>query len=405
MLPLLGACKQKSPRAAPLPMAQLEAALRRLEGDPARSMEMAEAIKCRRLRQGLATAGVSTRRLPVSDRVPLPPLGTGEAILSIFQSGGRLRLFWATAGGVRELTSSLLGDVERRLILSRDRLEYGDLRGDGLWSELKDLHRIFFGDVEGLGKKITRLMVLPDGLARYVPLHAAMARRDAAGRPVFLAREVTVSYAPCLSLAARPRPFRGSAVVVVPAYGTPAVPLEGSRQEAAIITRLLPGTRALVGPAATPAALERALTGAPAVVHFSGHGLAALTPDSSPELIFRGGQRAVTVQSTGKLKVRAPLVVLSSCTTAYVARFRDGKRLLARRNLAEALLAAGARQVVAASWATKDRWTTQQMKVFYTHLRRRGAAEALARAHRHGIKRLVPPNPRFWAPYALYGGW
>ena len=93
-------------------------------------------------------------------------------------------------------------------------------------------------------------------------------------------------------------------------------------------------------------------------------------------------------------------VVSEGGWTALILASNEG-----HEGIVKALLAAGARQVVAASWATKDRWTSQQMKIFYSHLRRRGAAEALARAHRHGIKRLVPPNPRFWAPYALYGGW
>ena len=403
LLPL--GCKQKTTSDKPLPLAQLETALARLEGDAARSMEMAEAIKCRRLRMRLGAAGITTLRLPDRDRVPLPPLRSGEAVLSIFQGGGRLRRFLATARGVRELPSHLVGEVEPWMILARDQLEYGDDQGDGLWGRLQRLHHIFFGDVSELGQKIKRLMVLPDGMTRYLPLHALFARRDAGGRPSFLARHVTVSYAPCMALASRLEGRPSGATVIVPAYGNPPRPLEGSRQEAGIIARLLPGTRALVGPGATPAALESALTSTSGVVHFSGHGLAALEPGSSPELVFRGDQRAVTVASVGRLKVRAPLVVLSSCTTAYVARFRDGKRLMARVNLAEALLATGAGQVVAASWTAKDRWTTRQMKVFYSHLRRAGAAEALAQAYRHGIRRLVPPHPRFWAPYALYGGW
>ena len=403
LLPL--GCKQKTPSDKPLPLAQLETALARLEGDAARSMEMAEAIKCRRLRIRLGAAGVTTLRLPDRDRVPLPRLRPGEAVLSIFQGGGRLRRFLATPRGVRELASLRVGEVEPGMILARDQLEYGDDQGDGLWGRLQQLHRVFFGDVSGLGQQIKRLMVLPDGMARYLPLHALFVRRDADGRPSFVAQRVTVSYAPCMALASRLEQRSGGATVIVPAYGTPPRPLEGSRQEAGIIARLLPGSRTLLGPAATPVALERALTGSSKVVHFSGHGLAALEPRNSPELVFRGDQRAVTVASVGRLKVRAPLVVLSSCTTAYVARFRDGKRLMARVNLAEALLARGARQVVAASWTAKDRWTTQQMKVFYSHLQRRGPAEAMARAYRHGIGRLVPPHPRFWAPHALYGGW
>ena len=406
LLLTLPGCKQKrviKKQLRPLPL--LEATLR-VEKDAARALELAEGIKCRRLGQRLRAAGVVPRRLPPRDRIPLPPLAPHEAVLSMFQADGQLRLFWATSGRVTELAAPSLGDLEPRLILARDQLEYGEPRGGRLWGELRSLHRLLFGQVAGrLGQSITRLMVLPDGLARYLPLHALFDQRDASGRPRFLARDVVVSYAPCLAFATRHAGGTGSATVVLPGYGAPSRPLGGSRLEAAMITRLMSGARVVQGASATPAALEGALTGEAGVVHFSGHGLAALEPDSPPELVFGGGKRSVTVRSVGRLKVSAPLVVLSSCTTAYVARFRDGKRLMARVNLAEALLAAGARQVVAASWTAKDHWTTQQMKVFYAHLRKRGPAAALAEAHRHGIRRLVPPNPRFWAPHALHGAW
>jgi len=403
LLPLAG-CKQRSSAPKVQSTAALEAALARVKGDAARSLGMAEAIKCRRLRQRLMAAGAVPRRLAPLDSVPLPAIKQGEAVLSMFQSGGRLRLFWATAGGVRELSSLRIEDLEPRLMSARDELEYGDLKGENLWGHLEYLHRAFLGHTKGLGKEVTRLLVLPDGMARYVPLHALFARRSAAGSPEFLASQVTVSYAPCLALAPRQGKVAGSAIVIVPAYGKPPRPLEGGNREAEQIASLLPGTRVLAGQAAIPSAFEEAVSKG-SVVHFAGHGLAALKPGSPPELIFGGGRRAVTVSSAGKLKVRAPLVVLSSCTTAYAARFRDGKRLTARVNMAEALLAAGAIQVLAASWTAKDHWTSQQMKVFYSLLHARGPAAAMAMAYRHGIRRLVPPNPRFWAPHALYGAW
>lgn len=398
------ACKQgPSPRAKPLPLAELEANLAR-QADAARALETAEAIKCRRLLLRLEAAGAIPRRLRVVDRaVALPRFQTHEAALSMYVSGDRLRLFWATRGGVRELPAVPTRALERRVMVARDRLEHGDPQGEALWGELQALHRLLLGNVRGLGTRTTRLLVLPHGMARFVPVHALVLRRDARGTPVFVANDVTVSYAPCLALAPR-SPWRPAApTMVVPAYGSPARPLPGGEAEADAIARLMPETRVLEGAAATPAALERALTaGAP--VHFSGHGLVSLTAGKPPELVFGAG-RSVTVRSAGRLKVAAPLVVLSSCTTAHAARFRDGERLVTRISLAEALLAAGARQVVAASWLAKDRFTAGQMEAFYTFLKQHGPAEALAQTQRRSIKRLKPPNPRFWATHALYGGW
>ncbi len=405
LLSLAPAACTQSPctRAKPLPLAKLEASFAR-QTDAARAMETAEAIKCRRLRLRLEAAGAVPRRLRIVDRaVALPSFHTHEAALTMYVSGDRLRLFWATRGGVRELPAVPMKILERRIIMARDRLEHGDPQGNKLWGELQALHRMLLGSVRGLGRRTTRLLVLPHGMARFVPVHALVSRRDATGAPVFVSRDVTVSYAPCLALASR-RPWRPAApTMVIPAYGSPARPLPGSEAEVSAIARLMPRARRLEGAAATPAALQQALT-ARAPVHFSGHGLVSLAAGKLPELVFGGG-RSVNVRSAGGLKVEAPLVVLSSCTTAHAARFRDGKRLMTRISLAEALLAAGARQVVAASWLAKDRFTAGQMEAFYTLLNQHGPAEALARAQRRSVKRLKPPNPRFWATHALYGGW
>jgi CHAT domain-containing protein len=61
--------------------------------------------------------------------------------------------------------------------------------------------------------------------------------------------------------------------------------------------------------------------------------------------------------------------------------------------------------VVAASWVVKDKLSRQQMTAFYTQLRDRSPAAALTLVQRREIKRIRPPHPRYWATYAVYGGW
>lgn len=403
-----GGCKQSRTVDREIPEARLVRAFEAARGDAARAMELAEAIKCRRLRDRLVAAGAVPRRLILSPgRLPLPRVDQGQALLSMFFHGGRLFRYLATNSGVRRLTPRDQARVDQALVLARDTLEYGDARTAGrpLWQQLRQLHRLLLEESKLHTPHIRRLLVLPDGLARYLPLQTLVTDLDHSGKPSFVAQRLVLSHAPCLGLVRPRQSYRGGgATLVVPAYSDNPRHLAGSRQEARTIARLLPGSTVLAGPRATVAALQRALTRPSPVVHFAGHGLAALEPGSPPELLFPAGD-AVTVGSAGRLAVRAPLVVLSSCTTAYAARFRDGKRLMARVNLAEALLAAGARWVVAASWAAKDRWTAEQMSAFYLDLRRLGPAGALAQAHRHGIKRLVPPHPRFWATHTLYGSW
>jgi CHAT domain-containing protein len=61
--------------------------------------------------------------------------------------------------------------------------------------------------------------------------------------------------------------------------------------------------------------------------------------------------------------------------------------------------------VVAASWAVKDSVSAEQLEALASRLPADGAAGALAHAQRASIARIAPPNPRFWAFYAAYGGW
>jgi len=113
----------------------------------------------------------------------------------------------------------------------------------------------------------------------------------------------------------------------------------------------------------------------------------------------------VTVESATRAPARAEVVVLASCTTAHAARFRGERPGETAVSLAEALLAAGVKSVVAASWIVKDQQSARMMTTFYQHPRRLEVARDLGRAYRAAIRGLAPPHPRFWAFYAAYGGW
>ena len=384
---------------------------RQARGDAAGAMTLAELIKCRRLRRRLQAAGARPLALPDRGAAELQPLAAGRAFLSLYQDRGRLQRYLALGRRVIPLRSLQLTALEQQLIQARDELEFGDLRGRGLLPQLARLHRALLADVWAAARRgaassaIQRLLVSPDGLTRVFPLHALVMGRTAQGAPRFVAQQVSVSYTPCLALATR-RPRRVTGVAVVtPTYGADPVHLSGARAEAEMIFRTQQRVTLHRGVRATAAVMQQALRADRAVVHYSGHGLAPLDPPAPPELVFPGAAPGVTVASASQQRVRAELVVLASCTTAYGARFRDAARRVTPVTLPEALLAAGARWVVAASWDTKDRFSADQMARLYTHLGEHGPAGAMTRAYRHSIARLRPPHPRFWAPYALYGGW
>ncbi len=193
-------------------------------------------------------------------------------------------------------------------------------------------------------------------------------------------------------------------VIVLPDYGGGEEHLAGAREEAEELGRRHAGAKFLRGSAATAGSLAAALSSKGALVHFSGHGLADLEPGTAPELLLGGGDSLGVARATARL-VRAGLVVLASCSGGQAARFRDGGRLVAEVALTDALLAAGAGGVVAASWQTKDRLSAALMEVFHAQQGNLGPAAALGRAQLNLKIALNPPHPRFWAPYAMYGGW
>lgn len=367
--------------------------------DPRAALALIETIKCRRLRGRLLRAGVTPHALPELE-VRLPRLAPDEAILSFFVEKRRLRRLWARGSVVSELPALDLDPLEALVARCRDQLELGeDLRGGELAELLRAAGRALLDGAER--SSVRRLLVLPDGLTRAMPFQALI--RD--GAP--LVTHLELAYAPCLGLFRPPAPLPGPAHVLVPAYGREPRPLAGAAAEAATIKALL-GDRAIAhqGQAATPGRLREALATAGALVHFGGHGLADLRPGGgAPQLIFPDGQAAVSAGALTRDPVRASLVVLASCATAEVALFRDGRRLLPAVTLPDALLAAGAARVVAASWTVKDQRSALQMEVFYRELGAAGPAAALARAQRRARAGLDPPHPRFWAFYAVYGGW
>lgn len=357
-------------------------------------------------------------RLRDVDHLSLPAPTGQEAWLSLVASGraetgGRLRRFVRRGETASELAPVALAQLDPLLVSLRDELEFGPVqRPRRLYELLHRAYRLLLADARPWLDGAHRLWVGADGLARYIPFHAlvleppstdrpAQQRRD---RPLFAAQRWTISYLPCAALWSAPAAPPEQADLVLPGYGKrSALRLaRGTGAEAAWVRRWFPsGSR--YGPDVGRTAVLDALARPGSLVHFGGHGIADLAPGTAPELLLSRQRGSLSVATLAAHRARASLVVLASCTSGYAARFRDDRRLLASTNPAEALLGAGARAVVAASWGVKARESAEQLHVFYRHLRDSGPAAALATAYRRRIARIDPPHPRFWAVYAVYG--
>ncbi|MCC6749363.1 MAG: CHAT domain-containing protein [Deltaproteobacteria bacterium] len=410
-LALAGAGCRRDPGAAPSPTGdrQLDArfAFAR-ERDPALALRLGEALKCRAVGAALAAAGFRGEALAAlrEGRVPsLPALRPEEALLSLVVRGGELHRFLLVKGKVRALPARPLARIEAAVIGARDELELGEAeRPEELFRRLRALDRELLEDATPVLEGVTQLVVLPDGLLRAVPFHALV---QTLAPLRFVVEERAVSQAPCLGLLRPAAGLRQSAIALLPRYrgATEEFPLEGARDELASIERAGFRLQRVEGENATAERFERALGAPGGLVHFAGHGLPGFEAGRAPELVFAGGGRAVSVASLGAQPGAAAVAVLGACAAAYPARFRDGVRRVPSTSLVEGLLAGGTRAVLAASWTVKDRFSARLLAGFYRDLPRVGAGRALAAAQREWRRRLVPPHPRYWGAYALYGAW
>lgn len=266
--------------------------------------------------------------------------------------------------------------------------------------------------LDGLGisgpstTRLPRVWWIPTGPLAFLPLHAAGHHIEAAGRTV-LDRAVS-SYTPSLRVLARSRRSRDASadsflVVAVPeAPGAP--PLPGAAQEAAVLTRLLPGARLLTGDGATRDAVVAALRDH-AWLHFSGHATAEPGAGSGSRLLVHDHlDHPLTVAGISRLDLSgAELAYLSACHTARTGFTAVDEAL----HLAGGLQIAGFRHVVGTLWSIDDTVSARIAERVYTGLGAPRpvadrAAYAVHEAVRHTRDRY-PGTPSLWAAHIHAG--
>lgn len=173
-------------------------------------------------------------------------------------------------------------------------------------------------------------------------------------------------------------------------------PLVHARAEASMVGERFATRTSLVGLEARP---ERLLENLPdaSVVHFAGHAVAS--GERSYLLLAGEGTRGLWSpwQLFGSPLENCKLVVLSACSTGERGRPGSG----APGGLADALLSAGARYVVASQWDVDSRETLRFMELFYDQLE---AGHSIARSFRAAVnlERARSAHPYYWAAFDLY---
>jgi tetratricopeptide (TPR) repeat protein len=320
---------------------------------------------------------------PVTSAQLQTVLPGGTVVLSFFVGRQKTTVIATDREGARSFTIGIEADA----LASRVRRLRESMRAFGAVDT--DLAELAGWLLEPLARVLARarvVVVVPHGVLHYLPFAAL----PVAGEP--LLRRVVVATAPSgsalydqLREPARTPPQR--IAVLAPADDLPFARLEA---------QAIAGEEALVGPAATEAAVRS--------LHADALDLAAhahLDPRdplaSAIELHPAGGHDGrLEMREVFALSNLPPLITLSACDSA--ATEARGSEWL---SLGGAFLTAGARTVVASQNRVSDLATAVVMKRFYRNVRRQHAGEALRSAAL--LAREYFPHPAHWSGFVIMG--
>jgi CHAT domain-containing protein len=264
---------------------------------------------------------------------------------------------------------------------------------------------------------VRRLIVVPDGVLQRLPfaLLRSQGRWLVETHTIALAPSATILQSLRQSHAARAaKPLLALAVPEV-ADGQTAIfeagigalgTLTHATDEVRDASQLLGAATdsARIGSAATESALKSSAAADYRIVHFATHAIAdEVVPRRSAILLAPGGSDdgLLQVSEIANLSLNADLVVLAACRS-NVGRLVRAEGLL---SLSRAFMHAGARAVVATSWATPDRDTAWVMRRFYSAV---GdglpADEALRRAQLEALASSgARAAPSTWGAFVIFG--
>ena len=211
--------------------------------------------------------------------------------------------------------------------------------------------------------------------------------------------EFAVSYSTDLGPIAEP-PRPGTLLVVGSTATEPGLlPLLSPREEALQLAEIYPSVRPLVGAAASPAQVERALAASPEAAHFAGHFVVNTRSPGRSYLVLAEGE-----DRSGRLTLEDLLAIADgNLRWLYLSGCETGRGLPPAPHgvfsLAQVFKGAGIERTILSLWPLEDR-IGGEMAVAFHRLLASGlpAVEALRNAqleHRS-------ESPSRWAPLAIY---
>jgi CHAT domain-containing protein len=289
--------------------------------------------------------------------------------------------------------------------------------GAGEWRDglpaSRALYRALIAPVENADmlRDVTRLVIVPLGVMTQVPFAALAGGNDGE----FLVRRYEVVLQPSSRSLVAVRDDDDSVRVAsgsLPGEAFAPFPtdLPATEIEAAAFRASSSGWTAHVGRDATEMAVRRAM-GTTAVVHVATHGVVnARNPVFSrielvrPPLATLDDDGRLEVHEILGLTIRSPLVFLSGCETGANRGWSDDPvRGTGDLTLAQAVLAAGAPNVITTLWRIDDAGAADFAARFYRRLATGSVSTALAGAQRDMAADPRYASPYYWAGYTLSG--
>lgn len=332
-----------------------------------------------------------------------------EVLLEYLVTPEKLLIFVVTQSGVTAHTVDEGAEaLTSRVQLARDLLRKPDSEAQAT-DVLRALFEIVLAPVvrSGALRETRRMIVVPHGVLTYLPFAALMdsSSRYVAERFVLLHIPTSAALPALREPSSENRRERAEVFAPVPRV------LPATRDEAEAVAKVLRGAQTHLGTRATESRFRSALQRG-GMVHVATHATLNKRNPLFSHIEFAGGEREMAANN-GRLeahellglRIAAPLVFLSGCETAiggaWSTRFDTGEDYAA---LAQTLLYAGARNVVATLWRIDDVGGAEFARHFYEALRAKGYAEAIAEAQRKLIQNPKYRSPYYWAAYQVSGG-
>jgi CHAT domain-containing protein/tetratricopeptide (TPR) repeat protein len=330
-----------------------------------------------------------------------------EVLVEYLATDQRLLIFAATRDTVLSASSVIsLDDLANRVRLASELLRKSTTPRAG-HEVMRALYDVLMDPVEKM--KILRpgstIIVVPHSALAYLPF-AALVQPDG---------KLLVESYPLLELpsaAALPR-LRSE---VSSALGGSAVfapfpdELAGTRDEAVAVSRMTPKAATYFGGRATERQVRAALATS-GIVHIASHALLdqinplfshvelAAAARSSPD-----DDGSLAVHELLEIPVHSELVYLSGCETGAGASWSTSfRRSQDYATLSQAMLYAGAQNVVATLWRIDDAGASVFARRFYAALSSTDPVDAIAIAQRGMIRDARYAAPRYWAGYTISG--